>query len=228
MSGPAPDSERTVLYRASRPVTLVGGAPVPTGRLAEALALAPEAFAADGGGDVALPNDARFRAVIGDLDSLRSADRLRDAGVPLHRLAEQETTDLEKCLYSVEAPLVLAVGFLGGRLDHTLAALTALTRRPAGRVVLIGDEDLAFLCPETLELSLPAGTRVSLWPLGPVGGRSEGLRWPVEGLAFRPEGRVGTSNEATGGPVRLAFDAPLMVVILPAGFLGPVVASLGG
>lgn len=216
-----------VLHVASGPVTLVGGGPVAPDRLAAALALAPEAVAADAGGDVRLPGGRTFRAVIGDMDSLADPGRLRAAGVPVHTLAEQDTTDLEKCLGAVEAPLFLAVGFLGGRLDHTLAALTALTRRPTGRVVLIGEQDIAFLCPPRWELALAAGTRLSLWPLAPVSGRSEGLRWPLDGIAFRPDGRTGTSNEATGGPVRLAFDAPGMVLILPADALAAVVAGLG-
>ncbi|MFT3975013.1 MAG: thiamine diphosphokinase [Amaricoccus sp.] len=220
--------DRPVLYRASGPVTLVGGGPVPADRLAAALALAPEVVAADGGGDVALPGGARLRAAIGDMDSLAGAERLRAAGVPVHRIAEQDTTDLEKCLYSVEAPLYLAVGFLGGRLDHTLAALTALARRPAGRVLLIGAEDVAFLCPVRWQAALPAGARVSLWPLGPVEGRSGGLRWPIDGLSFRPDLRTGTSNEATGGPVSLEFDAPRMIVLLPADLLGLAVASVRG
>lgn len=217
-----------VLYRAAGPVTLVGGGPVAPEWLALALALAPEAVAADSGGDVRLPGGATFRAVIGDMDSLADPARLAAAGVPLHTLAEQESTDLEKCLYSVEAPFYLGVGFLDGRLDHTLAALTALTRRPPGRVLLVGAEDVAFLCPPRWEIGLAAGTRVSLWPLGPVAGRSEGLRWPIDGLAFRPDARTGTSNEATGAPIRLHVDAPRMIVILPAEHLGTAVASLRG
>src|SRR5690606_25489678 len=80
----------SILYRASGPVTLVGGGPVEDGMLAEALALAPEAVGADGGGDVILPGGYRFAAVIGDLDSIRDADRLRAAGVPVHRIPEQD------------------------------------------------------------------------------------------------------------------------------------------
>jgi thiamine pyrophosphokinase len=63
--------------------------------------------------------------------------------------------------------------------------------------------------------------------MGPVTGRvGEGLRWPVEGLAMAPHGRIGTSNVATG-PIRLAFDAPCMLVILPGDLLEPVAAALG-
>jgi thiamine pyrophosphokinase len=48
--------------------------------------------------------------------------------VPVHHLPEQDTTDFEKCLYSVAAPLLLGVGFLGGRADHHLAAMNVLVR----------------------------------------------------------------------------------------------------
>jgi thiamine pyrophosphokinase len=212
------------LYRAAGPVTLVGAGPVAPRQLAAALALAPEAVAADGGGNVALPGGGTFRAVIGDMDSLTDPAALRAAGVPLHPIAEQDSTDLEKCLRSVEAPLIIGVGFLGGRIDHNLAAMNALVKHP-GPVVLVGGDDLCFLCPPELELDLAPGTRVSLFPMGPVQGLSEGLRWPVEGLAFSPDGRVGTSNVALG-PVRLAFEAPRMLVILPEALLGQVAGRL--
>ena len=58
--------------------------------------------------------------------------------------------------------------------------------------------------------------------------RSEGLRWPVAGLDFRPDGRIGTSNAALGGPVRIGFDAPRMLVVLPSDLLGQVAACLRG
>ncbi len=211
------------LLRASGPVTLVGGGAVPPERLAAALSLAPVVVGADGGGDAALPPDVEFRMVIGDMDSLSDPAALRARGVALHELPEQMSTDLEKCLYSVEAPLILGVGFLGGRLDHHLAAMNALVKYPGRRVVLIGREDLCFLCPPVFELEMAAGERVSLFPMGPVAGvLGEGPRWPVGGLRFAPDGRIGTSNIALGGPLRLGFDAPRMLVILPADRLSDV------
>ena len=41
-----------------------------------------------------------------------------------------------------------------------------------------------------------------------------------------PDGRIGTSNRALGGPVRVGFDAPAVIAILPEAFLGQVVAAL--
>lgn len=217
-----------ILHRSAGPVTLVGGGPVTPRELAEALALAPEAVAADGGADMALPDGHAFRAVIGDIDSLRDPAGLRARGVPVHEIAEQDSTDLEKCLYSVQAPLFLGLGFLGGRIDHHLAAMNALVTYRHKPVVLIGGEDLCLLCPQDFALDVPAGTRVSLFPMGPVTGLvSEGLRWPVAGLAMAPDGRIGTSNVALGGTLRLGFDAARMLVILPIALLGAVATRLG-
>lgn len=216
-----------VLHRARGPVTLVGGGSVEAGQLARALALAPEAVAADGGGDVALPDGRDFAAIIGDMDSIASLAALRARGVPVHPVADQDTTDLEKCLAGVAAPLVIGLGFLGGRIDHHLAAMNALVRFHGRPVVLIGGEDLCFACPRELALDLPVGTRVSLFPMAEVRGVvSEGLRWPVAGLAMGPAARIGTSNAALGGRLRLAFDGPGMLVILPEALLAPVVERL--
>ena len=223
------DGAGTILLRSDRPVTLVGAGPATGADLAAALALAPEAVAADGGAGHPLPGGRSFRAVIGDLDSLEPsvAAPLRAEGVPVHRVAEQDTTDLEKCLYSVEAPLVIGVGFLGGRLDHELAALSALLRFACRPVILLGRGELCFALPPTLDLDLAAGTRVSIFPLAPVTGlAAAGLRWDTAGLTLAPGARIGTSNAATGGPVHLAFDRPGALMILPAACLPPVVANL--
>lgn len=217
------------LFRSTQPVTLIGAGPVGAEALAAALAIAPEVVAADGGADVGLPSGHVLRAVIGDMDSLRDPEGLRARGVALHRIAEQDSTDLEKCLRSVAAPLLVGLGFLGGRLDHELAAVNAVVRYPAPPVILLGAADLCFRCPEAFAIDLPAGTRLSLFPMATlIGTVSEGLRWSVEGLEMAPAARVGTSNETTGGRVRLGFDPARMLVILPAEHLPQVAAALSG
>ena len=124
-------------------------------------------------------------------------------------MREQDSTDLEKCLYSVEAPLFIGLGFLGGRIDHHLAAMSALVKFPGKPVVLIGGEDLCFLCPRELELELPAGTRVSLYPMGPArglvsrgcAGRSPGSRSaPRAGSAPRTRHSAGRSGSGSTRP----------------------------
>jgi thiamine pyrophosphokinase len=195
------------------PVTLLGGAPVAPVVLREALALAPILVAADGGADTALAQGLAPRAVIGDMDSLSPAAATAFAD-RLHRVEEQDSTDFDKALTRIAAPVVLAVGFTGGRLDHELAALHSLVLRADRPCLLVGPQTLAFHAPPLIEVALPRGTLVSLFPFSHVWASSEGLRWPTEHILFAPDRRIGTSNEATGD-VSLIPSNPGMLVILP-------------
>lgn len=207
-------------------VTLVGGAPAGARDLALALRLAPCLVAADGGADRALAAGLMPRAVIGDFDSISPAAQAAIPADRLHPMAEQESTDFDKALRSVAAPFVLALGFSGARIDHGLAVFNALVRYSDQRCLLLGGQDLVFLCPPEITLRLRSGDRLSLFPMGPVTGASMGLRWPVDGVRFAPDGAIGTSNEVIDPVVRLAFDAPRMLVILPRARLKAALAAL--
>ncbi|PYF10655.1 thiamine pyrophosphokinase [Rhodobacter viridis] len=204
-------------------VTLLGGGIASAADVAISLTIAPVLVAADGGGDRALALGLTPAAVIGDMDSLSAAGRAALAG-RLHPVAEQDSTDFGKCLRLVAARFYLCLGLTGLRLDHTLAALTELTSRPDQIVLLIAEDEVIFRAPPRLCLDLPVGTRVSLHPMGAASGRSTGLRWPIDGLAFAPETRTGTSNEAVG-PVELQIDGP-MLVLVPKDQLRPVLHAL--
>lgn len=206
-------------------LTLLGGGPTHFCHVKQSLSVAPILVCADGGADLAVANDLRPVAVIGDMDSLSAAGWAALDPACIHPIAEQDSTDFEKCLRSVTAPAILAHGFMGGRLDHELAACTALVRHPEQRCILIGEEDLCFLAPAQFEIDLPLGTRFSLYPMGEVTGRSLGLKYPIDGLVMSPATRVGTSNEVTG-PVRLDFETRAMLVILPVAHVAAVLKRL--
>lgn len=207
-------------------VTVLGAGEVSAAVLSQALTIAPLLVAADGGASSALRHGHMPVAVVGDLDSLDAATRAAVPPTRIHRIPDQDTTDFEKCLASIRAPLVLAAGFTGARLDHELAALSTLVAQAARPVILLGPEDAVFVAPERLELSLGRGTRISLFPMGPVTGTSDGLRWPIDGLAFAPGGRIGTSNETVAARVRLSLSARRMLVFVPRACLGAVVSAL--
>lgn len=215
-----------MIVRESEAITLIGGARVAPGDIEAALGLAPLVVAADGGADTALAAGITPRAVIGDFDSISAAARARLPEAILHPMDDQDSTDFEKCLAHVEAPLILGLGFTGDRLDHQMAACNALVRHAARRCVLLGAHDLMFLCPPVLDLPLEPGCRVSLFPMGAVEGASDGLEWPIGGINFAPDGRVGTSNRALGA-VSLSVTTPKMLVTLPAHTLRTVVRALG-
>lgn len=207
-------------------VTVVGGGEVSAAVLSQALSHAPILAAADGGATKTLRLGHLPEAVIGDLDSLDPEARAAIPPDRVHRIPEQETTDFDKCLSAIRAPLVLAVGFTGARLDHELAALSTLVAQAARPVVLLGAEDAVFVAPEEIALDIGAGTRVSLFPMAEVTGRSEGLRWPVAGLRLAPGGRIGTSNVAVKDRVRLTFSARRMLVLLPREKLAAAISAL--
>lgn len=215
----------TKIVHSSLPVTLVGAGAFRKDALDAALALAPRLVAADGGANKAVRSGHLPDHVIGDLDSVTARTR---AAIPADRflhVAEQETTDFEKCLTRIEAPLILGLGFAGPRADHTLAAWNALVRHPSRRCLILTPRDVVFAAPGRLALDLAPGTRVSLFPLAPVAAEGRGLHWPVGGLDFRPDGRIGTSNRAEG-PVEMAFARPGMLVILPLAALAAAIAGL--
>lgn len=208
----------------TEPVTLVGGGQAHPDHLRAGLAVAPRLVAADGGANMAVAAGLVPDLVIGDFDSVTEATLRRIPADRHWRVAEQESTDFEKCLERVRAPFLLGIGFLGARVDHTLAVWNALVRHPASRCILWGEEDVVFAAPPHIALDLAPGTRLSLFPMGPVAGESRGLRWPIAGLSFAPDGRIGTSNEAEG-QVELSFDAPGMLVILPQDCLQAVLRA---
>ena len=213
-----------VIVHSSDPVTLVGGADLRLPDLTTALSFAPGLVAADGGADHLLSAGLQPQAVIGDMDSISGAAAVA-FGPVLHKVKEQKTTDFDKALRHIAAPLVIAVGVTGGRFDHELAALHVLLRHADRRCVVLGPDSLIFLCPPELALQLDPGTPFSLFPMGTVRCASTGLRWPTDHVHFSPALVIGTSNEVAG-PVRLRADAPLMLVILPAVALGEAVRAL--
>lgn len=215
-------------FHFDRPVLLLGGGPADAALLAELRPLCGAVVAADGGANRLRGGSETPHAIIGDMDSLedRAAWEARD-GVQVVPVSEQESTDMEKCLRLTRAPLYLAAGFLGGRLDHSLGALHSLMRFADRRIVLVGEEDVAFLAPLHWRARLAAGARVSIFPLAPCEGiASEGLFWPLERLAMAAGERIGTSNRAERTEVALLLDRRAAVVMLERRFLAAAIASL--
>lgn len=212
-----------VIVQSQAGVTLAGGGRFSAALLSRARVWAPRLVAADGGADRLLALGAAPEAVIGDFDSVSARAQAALAG-RLFPIREQMTTDFDKALRSIRAPFVLGLGFAGQRLDHGLAVLNGLVAHADQRCLILSGSDVVFLSPPDLALDLPLRSRLSLFPMGRVTGESAGLRWPIQGLDFAPDGVIGTSNIVTG-PVRLRFSARRMLVILP---LAALAAALGG
>ncbi len=170
--------------------------------------------------------------VIGDLDSL-SPTQISDyqQTSDVLNIDEQQSTDFEKALYSLEAPLFIAFGFWGKRLDHSLTALHTLTKyRAEKRVLMVDTVDLFFIPQDEFAISAPPGTRVSIFPLRPVSFEgSSGLQYPLAGLHMETGAAIGVSNETTASQFSISptpQDSSNYAVILPNKLLGDLLAAL--
>ena len=221
-------AEHEDMLRYDSPVVLVGAAPVEIGPALEAVADSWPLIAADGGADALLKIGRRPDLVIGDMDS---AGPLPD-DLPTLPLAGQDDTDFEKCLAWICAPLIVGLGFLEGRLDHTLAAMHALTAIKHDRpIMLVGDTDLVLRLRGDIAFEAEPGDRVSVWPLGIQAFQSStGLKWPLDGLQMEIGRLIGTSNLAVGGSVRInAGPGDGYAVIMPRDAVQSLIdAALGG
>ncbi len=212
-----------------RPVILIGGGASSVEDLRFLGDVAPHIVAADGGANYLRRWSVTPDAIIGDMDSIRDEAFWRATrGVNFVPVAEQDSTDLEKCLRLTRAPCYFGLGFFGGRFDHSLAAMHALLAYADRKLILVGPEDLTFLAPPKWAARLRPGAVVSIYPLRPVRGvSSRGLRWPVDGLALEAGGKIGSSNAAAEADVAVEFDRTGALITLERRFLRAAMESLG-
>ena len=213
---------KAIVY-SSDPITLLGGGQASAEDLAEALTLAPKLVAVDGGLVTAQLAGSLSDAVIGDMDSAPPEALALVPDARQHRISEQQSTDFDKALRHVDAPVVVGAGFCGGRMDHQLAAFHTLLVHADRPCVLLCGAEVILLAPPKLSLEMEIGETVSLFPLLRVTGQSSGLEWPIDDLVFDPARFIGTSNRSMGG-IDLSFDAPGMLLIMPRRYLRPLVA----
>jgi|GEM_PF-269536 len=209
-------------------LVVVGGGALDTHLLHRLAAEGAHLVGADGGGDAIRQAGLVPEAIIGDFDSI--ADRTGwDARTRLMPIAEQETTDFEKVLYSTAAPVTVGLGMTGKRFDHTLAALDALARFAAGRrIILVDESDIALALAGPFEFTVEPGARVSVHPLTPTRfAGSTGLVYPLDGLLLAPGIRTGTSNAADAASFSIEPDGDgVYLLILERRWLDSLIAVL--
>ncbi|WEK04949.1 MAG: thiamine diphosphokinase [Candidatus Devosia phytovorans] len=186
------------------PLAIVGGGAVDPALLVELADRGVMLVGADGGGDAIGAAGLTPAAIIGDLDSLEDRAGWEKKTRVIH-LPEQITTDFQKALRSTQAPVTLALGMTGKRLDHTLAALSAVLEfAPRRKLLLVDEVDVALAVTGPIRFEAGLGERVSIHPLLPIRfRRSSGLFYPMDGHLLAPGGLIGTSNEGTGGVVEV-------------------------
>jgi len=224
------DVSHPSVFSFREPVVLLGGGECTSNVLLQLLQQSYPLIVADGGAshleDTAIVPD----LIIGDLDSLENQSHWESI-TRVVKLAEQDTTDFEKCLYSVDAPLFIAIGFTGKRLDHTLASLHAAAKYSSQKqVIVVSQDDIVLVCRSAQQVSLDKGMRFSIVPFEPIKfRRSTGLLYPLDGLTLAPTLMIGTSNEVLETKVSLETEPDndgAYAVILPLDALEAVIKQL--
>jgi thiamine pyrophosphokinase len=198
------------------PMAIVGGGAVDPVLLRELAERGVSLVGADGGADAIGDAGLVPAAIIGDLDSVRDRAGWEKRTRVIH-IPEQITTDFQKAIYSTSAPVTLALGMTGKRLDHTLAALSAVLQyAPTRKLLLVDEVDVALAVVGSICFQAGMRERVSIHPLLPIRfSYSTGLYYPMDGLLLEPGGLIGTSNEGTGGPVEIVpdNDTPWLLIL---------------
>ena len=215
-----------MLYSTQNKLLIVGGADFSEDLFYNLYEKEIPIIAADGGANFLSDQSILPELIIGDLDSVEEQKIQNIETQKIIKISCQNNTDLEKVLLNTQSPLTLGIGFLGSRIDHELASLSALAKYPQKKIILVGEKDIIFLAPPNLSLSSFEGMRVSLYPLGSVRVQSSGLKWSTEGLTMNPVDLIGTSNEAVGKIIHLVPDKPKLLLIMPISSLDDAILQL--
>lgn len=188
-------------------VIVTGAAPLPE-HVVSAIPASSIVLGVDGGLDIALAAGLRPSGLIGDLDSV-SVDGFAwakaNATVARHPTDKNQTdTELALSFATDMQPQQLTLIGGGDRLDHTIAAIGALSARSlTGIPVLDGWWDGQHLDvlhgPARRTLQLQHGSTLSLLAIGPLcrSVHVTGVRWPLDAHDLDPVSGLGVSNEVT-------------------------------
>ena len=200
-------------------VNLIGGGSVNEQDINDIIKSDKNLFCADSGLNYALENNLVVSGLIGDLDSGGSQ---KNAPYPVLFDQSQDTNDLEKSLNAIKAKYIICYGFLGGRMDHSLASFNVISKSKQ-IAFLIGEEDICVACPKHLKLNLPIGTRFALFPMDETHAKSKGLKWNLDGIFLSPKGRISTSNENVEEHIEIWIDDGLALAIFPRKILPKII-----
>jgi thiamine pyrophosphokinase len=210
-----------------RSVVVFGGGPPPSAAAVARLPRGAQVIAADSGYDHARAHGVDVDLIVGDLDSI-SPDALEAAkagGIPidLHPQAKDET-DLALALLAARdlgATHITMIAGDGGRLDHLLTGLLALTDPELATVEIeawIGDAWVRALHgPGRAALRGRVGEVVTLAAVGgaATGVCTEGLEYPLRAEPLHAASTRGVSNVFAQTEASVSLEEGTLLIVQP-------------
>tara|TARA_A100001388_G_C28720471_1_gene476092 strand:- start:334 stop:912 length:579 start_codon:yes stop_codon:yes gene_type:complete len=145
--------------------------------------------------------------VVGDLDSIADSDGME-------RDDNQQNSDLAKALIEYEVDAV--VGVEGGRLDHRLAAFTALFESESDAILYFDGWRACRVAESGLEVELQEGTKCSLMAFGNVENVNlQGVEYTLSGEDIS-SGTRGVGNKSVSSEVKVSHDGGDLLFIWEA------------
>jgi thiamine pyrophosphokinase len=173
---------------------------------------------ADGGANQARLLNITPHIILGDLDSILPATRRFFRDVPQLRIADQQSTDLEKAIgFCIRHGFdqIDVLGGLGTRIDLNTGALGCF--RKFGNLA-----DLRFIdvigeitqIRDSVSFRAKKGDKISLIPLTECKGiTTRKLRFPLHNETLELGVREGISNQATGSPVAISVKSGTLLLL---------------
>ena len=181
-------------------------------------------IAVNGGTHHALSVGAAPHAIIGDLDSLRPAEKnlIEASRVEIIKFSpRKDETDLELALrHAVDknATEIVIVVALGGRLDQSFANVFLLTlpELKGLNVRIVEGNQTVFLIHDEAYITGKPGDTVSILPIGgaAVGVSNEGLEWPLHKDTLPLGTTRGMSNVLLGEQARISIRKGILLCIV--------------
>lgn len=206
-----------------QPVILIGAAPIDCLNLISQYPF--EIIAVDGGANNTLSENKKFKLILGDMDSCNSINSCQINEGSIYKIDDQDTTDFDKALKYIKAPLYLAIGFYGARIDHTLSSFQTLSKND--NIILIGPDDFAFKLGKSFKMHLPINTRISFFAFEKTRVISSiGLKWSLTNLSLTPNKQMSISNRTSTSTIEVKFDQEGIICILPLDQLDTIINYL--
>lgn len=148
--------------------------------------------------------------IIGDMDSLtpEQIDLFLSQGVLVIRDSAQDTSDISKGLTWSKnhhpGKHIDVIGIDGGRLDHRLAAFSALFECQSHAHLHIDDWLIARVTTKPIQYDTTESRNISLIPFGEVSGvKLLGCKYPLDNAQLS-SGTQGIHNEALGHEISVS------------------------
>jgi thiamine pyrophosphokinase len=192
-------------------------------------------IAADSGLDHALAAGLRPHLVVGDFDSVKPETLAWAAaeGIEIEQHSpDKDNTDTELALAAARTSRATDVVLLGGggdRLDHSIAAITALGHQSMAAFTTVSARwDTTMIsvlhAPRAITFATELDATFSLLALhGACSGIDvDGGLWPLSDAELQPGSSLGVSNRTTANELQIRVRTGVLTVVFPLHFGGQI------